>query len=112
MTRGVAEVADEIIATRGGDLFFQKNTDWTTESEFRYVVVGEGAPEFVDVRGALAAVVVGVDFPGHELSVIKTRLERLDLANLGVAQVIWMKGAPVLVPALPLAAATTDLTAP
>lgn len=99
--RGVAAVADDLIAMRGGELFFEKNRDWSTESEFRYVVVGEKAPEFVNIEAALAAVVIGMDFPSHELSVISTRLDRLHRSDVPVARARWMSGRPVLVPALP-----------
>jgi hypothetical protein len=98
---GAQEVAKRIIAAQGEELFFEKNPDWATESEYRYVAVGESVPEFVDVRSCLSGIVLGMDFPTHELSVIKVRLERLGLADLPLARAVWMNGSPLPVPALP-----------
>ena len=97
--RGAEAVADALIATWGADLFFEKNVDWSTESEYRFVVFTDAPVEFVEIRTSLRGIVVGMDVPAHELSVLRTRTARLGRPELPVAHAQWRNGAPVLLPA-------------
>jgi hypothetical protein len=90
--------ADMVIKSHGRSLFFGKNTDWLTECEYRYVAVSDKAEEFVPIKDSLVALVVGMDYPSHEGSVLGYRLERLGVPELPVAQLMWFNGSPSPVP--------------
>lgn len=90
--------ADAVIAKHGETLFFGKNMDWLTESEYRYVVVSDSPAEFVPIKSSLRAIVVGMDYPDHEASVLRVRLERLGLPALHVARCYWRNGQPTAGP--------------
>ncbi len=94
-TLDMAAAAEDVIKTSNGELFFRKNTDWEGETEYRYVVVSDNAAEFVPIQPSLAAIVVGMDYPTQELSVLRYRLEKLDLAELPVAGLHWLNGLPM-----------------
>jgi hypothetical protein len=56
------------------DAFYVKHEDWRDENEFRMAVYerGNADPLFVDARGAVAGLVLGVDFKDEHLSVART----------------------------------------
>jgi hypothetical protein len=77
--------------------FFRKSREWENEREYRWVLRSpEPVPQFVPIKDALRAVVVGHDFPDDEL-------EPLDhlLAEVGVQQTArcrWENGVPQIFP--------------
>lgn len=96
----LVHAAEAVIKSNGIELFFGKNIDWATESEYRYVVVSDEPAEFVSIKDSLAGIVVGTDFPSQEGSVLRYRLERLGLPDVKLARLIWRNGRPMAVPYL------------
>jgi hypothetical protein len=82
------------------ELFFTKNQDWASEREFRIVVLGEPDEPPLDVEfgDSLVAVVLGEAFPPTELSVLDTRLSRIDRGDIPIGRCLWWSGAPMIVP--------------
>lgn len=103
---GVKAVADEYIATHWNSLFFNKNTDWQSEEEFRFIILDDKPVHWVDIRDCLRGLVVGPEFPETELSVLSVRLERLGLEHIPVAHMSWSNGLPIPLPGR--AASTPD----
>jgi len=95
---GLDKLADEVVQEHGRSLFFGKNTDWQTESEYRYLVLSDGEEEFVPVGDALVGVVLGMDFPPDERPLVRSRLRELGRPELPVVAARWHNGMPLLVP--------------
>jgi len=85
---------------RADELYFLKNLDWASEREYRMVVLSDPTdkPLYVNFTTALRGIVVGEAFPDAELSVLRTRLARIQHADMPVARCIWFSGAPQVVP--------------
>jgi len=72
--------------------FFQKNKDWETEAEFRWIVRGEtNDPEFIPIDQALHAIVVGMDFPAERIAEVHEYSRRFDAH---IARAFWVNGEP------------------
>jgi len=91
--------ADRVIARHWRELFFRKNDDWASECEYRFVVVDDRKELLADIRKALVAVAIGMDFARQDASVLRYRLNRIGLPKLPVAQVKWPGGRPEATPA-------------
>jgi hypothetical protein len=83
------------------ELYFTKNCDWASESEYRQVVVlwnveeeQQDAPIRARFGPSLLAVIVGEHFPSTELSVLRHRAHCS--SSLVLAQCVWELGAPQL----------------
>jgi hypothetical protein len=51
---------EEMVERHGEDLFFTKDWDWSSETEYRLLLRGDtGQTESIDIRGALEAVIAG-----------------------------------------------------
>ncbi|MHC5065202.1 MAG: DUF2971 domain-containing protein [Planctomycetota bacterium] len=76
------------------ELFFQKDRDWATENEYRWVIHRwEEGHEYVGYGDALQAVVLGADFPATYLPSVR------ELAGeVPVLQLHWMGGDFTLIP--------------
>lgn len=96
--RGVEAVANEYIASHWNSLFFNKNTDWRSEEEFRFVILDDKSEHWIDIRDSLRGLVVGAEFPDTDLSVLSVRLERLGLDRVPVAHLSWQNGSPIALP--------------
>ncbi len=103
-TRGVRAVATDLIESAGREFFFQKDRDWSDESEYRYVVVSDSEAEFVPIRDALVAIVLGQEYPRYEKVVLSQRLSQAGVQAAAVAQLNWLNGYPHAQP-LPVPAA-------
>jgi hypothetical protein len=100
LERGCVAVADEIIEQHGDDLYFEKDIDWASEFEYRYVTVTEADHEEVEALPALEAIILGMDYPDHEVAVLRYRLSKCGLPdNFPVARCRWSNGHPILLPA-------------
>jgi len=97
---GLAGAVTALRDTRIHELFFTKNQDWASEREFRIVVLGEPDKPPLDVEfgDSLVAVVLGETFPPTELSVLDTRLSRIDRTDIPLGRCLWSSGAPTVVP--------------
>ncbi|WP_411092777.1 DUF2971 domain-containing protein [Streptomyces sp. 049-1] len=57
-------------------LYFRKHIDWSSESEYRLVVLNQSVDyDYVDIRGALTGVLLGHAFPAGEVTRLLTALE-------------------------------------
>ena len=84
------------------ELYFTKNLDWASESEYRQVVVlwdlpsgEEDIPVKAQFGSSLKAVVVGEHFQGTDLSVLRHRAHFVPATV--VARCVWEMGAPRLI---------------
>jgi len=97
--RGSLAVAEEAIAQHADVLYFEKDIDWASEMEYRYVVINDSHHEEVEALSALLGIIVGMDYPSHELAVLRHRLEQCGLPDLPVSRCMWSNGSPMPVPA-------------
>jgi len=72
--------------------FLSKYPDWKNESEYRWLVHSpSNAPEFVNIEGALKAVVIGSDFPKvYETAMI----EVCKKLKASIGRMNWSNGMP------------------
>jgi len=83
------------------ELFLIKNTDWSAEREFRWLLQGTHTGDvFVDIRSCIKGVLVGPSFPGHLLR--KTRRYATE-ADTAIARMNWKNGIPQIRPMILLA---------
>jgi hypothetical protein len=97
---GLAGAVTALRDARIEELFLTKNQDWASEREFRIVVLGkpDEPPLDVEFGDSLVALVLGETFPPTELSVLDTRLSRIDRADIPLGRCVWWSGAPTVVP--------------
>ena len=81
-------------------LYYRKNLDWESESEYRITVIKSNPetsdldqPIYVEIENSLEALVVGENFPETELSVLR---HRRSAGGLQIFQCLWVDGEPVL----------------
>ena len=86
---------ENLVGTIPWDLFFAKDWDWNSETEYRFLLRGDTQDEeFIDVRGALEAVIVGQRFhPVYRPGLYKLCKE-LEIDPL---QIQWEMGLPFVV---------------
>jgi hypothetical protein len=97
--KGVGTVAKELIKQGGKQFFFQKDVDWESETEYRYVAVSDEPYESVQVLSALAGIVVGQDYPPQEIAVLRHRMRIAGSAEVPVRRCLWINGYPQALPA-------------
>ena len=94
---GAAGIARRWIEEKADTLFFWKNTDWQSESEYRLVSVGisdRSAPT-IPIRDVLVGIILGEEFPVEESNVIADRLRRLKITEpLQIGRMGWRGGLP------------------
>lgn len=101
--RGIADVLDNLQTRRGavGDLYFTKNSDWSSEQEFRVVVVRWAIPQEewevpldIPFGNSLLAIVLGEAATEPGVAAVRSALERHPTAAL--LRCRWDRGAPLL----------------
>lgn len=94
--QGIDSVCENYLALNWRDLLLTKNSDWATENEYRYLVLGaHDSAIFVPIENALVALVLGDAFPSTEASVLGLRLARLQCGSAPkVARCHWRNGVP------------------
>jgi Protein of unknown function (DUF2971) len=97
---GAQSVIEKLLQSETRDsLFFIKNTDWATETEYRFVLVtGDDDARFVPIVDSLKGIVIGETFPEFEATVLRDRLGRIGLPDLPVGRCFWHNGAPQVLP--------------
>jgi len=86
---------DSMVERDPRDWFFVKDWDWSSETEYRFLLRGDtNDEEFIDIRNALEAVIVGPRFhPVYRPGLYKL-CEELGVKAL---EIQWQMGAPVVV---------------
>jgi hypothetical protein len=86
---------ESMVQNNPHDLFFTKDWDWASETEYRLLLRGETKEEeFLDVRGALEAVIVGPRFHRVYKPGVWKLCEELGVEPL---EIQWEMGPPVVV---------------
>jgi len=88
MTPG--EAVEDYFAVHWRQAFFLKHEDWRDEREFRLCVYqrDQPGPCYVELDGAVAGLVLGVDFAGEHLAVAKAFSDDLKVRGR-VARIEW-----------------------
>jgi hypothetical protein len=90
-------LVDELFPGFVQDLYFRKAWDWSTETEYRFLVHGDVAEaEYVDIRQAVIAVFLGPRFPESRLNDLFARCGAL--AENRAFLLRWRNGFPSAVP--------------
>jgi len=72
--------------------FFTKNSDWASETEYRWILIGDtDGPEYVEFGDSLKGIVVGCDFPAARLDEVRGHCDRF---GAHFARIRWFNGAP------------------
>jgi hypothetical protein len=80
-------------------LYFSKAWDWSTESEYRFLLHGEVAEdEYIDISGALTGVFCGASFPERRLDDLRARCPQLH-DDHRIFRMFWRNGFPIAMPA-------------
>jgi hypothetical protein len=81
-----------------GRLYFMKAWDWSTESEYRFLVHGEVDDyEYVDISRSLTGILCGSRFPDARLSDLAARCPQLMDAGR-IFRLQWRNGFPLPMP--------------
>jgi hypothetical protein len=89
---------DEVFPNVVDGLYFVKASDWSSESEYRFLLRGDVADyEYVDITAALTAIFVGPRFPTVRLDDLRARSG--PLSDGRIYQVHWLNGHAIGVPA-------------
>jgi Protein of unknown function (DUF2971) len=89
------EAEERMLSNYMEDLFLTKNTEWSSESEYRFVVrTPDENPVFVDISNSLYGIVLGPETPKQYFPAIR---ELCNSSNLAVAQLMWWNNKPMLV---------------
>jgi hypothetical protein len=79
-------------------LYFSKAWDWSTESEYRFLLHGHAAEdEYVDISRALTGVFCGASFPERRLDDLRARCPQLH-DDHRIFRIFWRNGFPVAMP--------------
>lgn len=89
---------DEAFPTVVGRLYFTKAWDWSTESEYRFLLYGAVDDyEYLDIRQSLTGVFCGSRFPEARLGDLAARCPELTEAGR-IFKIQWRNGFPVPMP--------------
>jgi len=83
----------ELRNAHGDQLFFEKNTDWASEREYRFVTFAPDAFE-VSIVDSLEGIILGEDYPPVEQAVLGERIRQADIKRIQIGEMIWMNGCP------------------
>jgi hypothetical protein len=93
--RDLREFIESMVRTRPREFFFTKDWDWSSETEYRLLLRGETKEEeFIDVRDALEAVIVGPRFHPVDKPGVWKICEELEVEPL---EIQWEMGPPIVV---------------
>jgi hypothetical protein len=99
ITEDVERHIDFLFPAMVADLYFTKAWDWSTETEYRFVVRGQVDDyEYLDITDSLTGVFVGPRFPRRRLPDLKERCGPLWEADR-VYQINWREWMPTAFPA-------------
>lgn len=95
-TEGSKNSIKRIMERHRQELFFMKNRDWESETEYRFLAVSDSPEEYIPISSSLVGIVLGQDFPSTELSVLEDRLRRNGFEDVRCAHLYWSNGAPLV----------------
>jgi len=80
------------LKTNYKEYFLLKAKDWITEYEFRWMVFcTEDASEYISIEGAIEGVVIGMNYPREDISLIRKLCRELGIEPTGMN---WQQGIP------------------
>jgi hypothetical protein len=89
------EAEESMLRNYMDELFLTKNTEWSSESEYRFIVrTPDENPVFVDVSGSLYGLVLGPETPKQYFPALR---ELSKASHLAIAQLMWWNNKPMLV---------------
>jgi excisionase family DNA binding protein len=98
ITEDVEGSIDFLFPAMVADLYFTKAWDWSTETEYRFLVRGRvGDHEYLDITDSLTGIFLGPRFPQHRLPDLKARCRPVWDAGR-VYQIKWREWMPVALP--------------
>jgi hypothetical protein len=93
---GVTAAVEEHVKKHLREVFFKKLLDWDSEVEYRYALqTGDSDPVFVNVGGALRAVILGAAVPPVYLPAVAAICDPM---GIEIFQIRWFNGRPRLTP--------------
>jgi hypothetical protein len=95
--RGLDAVVQRQVEQHHRVFFFQKNSDWANEWEYRWILVSPVEDEvFVSINASLRGVCIGPDFSVEDLDRMREACQPLSVE--AIARCVWRNGWPVIVP--------------
>jgi hypothetical protein len=89
------DVEEALLRQHMESLFFTKNTEWSSESEYRFVVRTPGhEPVYVDVSHSLRGLCLGPETPKQYFPALRDWCATADVA---VSKLLWWNNQPILV---------------
>ncbi len=92
------ESSEEFFLKNADELFFKKDSDWGSESEYRFVVVNpekdmeDGKCYLGGIDQALVAIILGVDFKENYLPAVEELWRKLTNKNIGLYKLVYRNG--------------------
>jgi Protein of unknown function (DUF2971) len=97
--KDLARLIDDIFPGVVAGLYFSKAWDWSTESEYRFLLHGDAAEdEYVDISRTLTGVFCGASFPERRLDDLRACCPQLHDDNR-IYRMFWRNGFPIAMPA-------------
>jgi len=91
---GPTEAAREHFRKYYAHYFLKKNLDWERETEFRWLVHStRNGPEYVSISGALIGIIIGMDYPRADFTILKSLCKEL---NVPAGRMGWASGLPII----------------
>lgn len=98
LDNGEAAALREHQENYAGSLYFYKSTDWSTEFEYRWVLIADdsSSEHYINIAPSLSGVIFGDAFPRPAIEMVRPMLESTGVLT---AQIRYRNGDPVVVPA-------------
>ena len=94
---GLDTVASAFIEKHHQEIFFRKHDDWSSEHEYRWVLVEHGViPVYIDITGCITGIVLGDSFPAARLRAAHRLAE--SCGGIDVLQVRFRNGGVLILP--------------
>ena len=104
LTKEVSQNSEIFFLKHAEELFFKKDTDWGSESEYRFVIVNpkkakdDGKCYLENIDQALVAIVLGVDFNENYLPSVEELWRKLTNRDYGIYKLTFEDGELRLTP--------------
>jgi len=94
ITMGPKIAARKHFVEKDEHYFLMKNLDWERETEYRWLIHSErNGPEYVSISEALIGIIIGMDFPKTDYSILKSLCKE---NNIQAGRMSWANGLPFI----------------